>query len=48
MTGHGFEEITKSHPERSLIISKRKSGGRNAYGRITVRHRGGGTDSMCA
>jgi large subunit ribosomal protein L2 len=42
MTGHGFEEITKSHPERSLIISKRRSGGRNAYGRITVRHRGGG------
>jgi len=42
MTGHGFEEITKSRPERSLIISKRRSGGRNAYGRITVRHRGGG------
>lgn len=42
MTGHGFEEITKSRPESSLIISKRRSGGRNAYGRITVRHRGGG------
>lgn len=42
MTGHWFEEITKSRPERSLIISKRRSGGRNAYGRITVRHRGGG------
>jgi len=42
MTGYTFEEITKSEPERSLIVPLRKSGGRNSYGRITVRHRGGG------
>ena len=42
MTGHTFEEITKSTPERSLIVPLRRSGGRNAYGRITVRHQGGG------
>jgi large subunit ribosomal protein L2 len=42
MTGYTFEEITKKKPERSLIIPRRKSGGRNAHGRITVRHRGGG------
>jgi large subunit ribosomal protein L2 len=41
-TGHTFEEITKSTPERSLVIDRRKHGGRNTYGRITVRHRGGG------
>lgn len=37
-----FEEITKTKPERSLITIARKSGGRNANGRITCRHRGGG------
>jgi large subunit ribosomal protein L2 len=42
MTGHNFEEITKSKPERSLLVPLRKSGGRNSYGRVTVRHRGGG------
>jgi large subunit ribosomal protein L2 len=42
MTGHTFEEITKSKPERSLIIPKKRTSGRNMYGRITVRHRGGG------
>ena len=42
MTGYNFEEITKSKPERSLIKEKRKSGGRNVHGRVTVRHRGGG------
>lgn len=42
MTGHSFEEITKSKPERSLTEPLRKSGGRNNSGRITVRHRGGG------
>src|SRR5512134_1808312 len=42
MTGHSFEEITKSKPERSLLLPLRKSGGRNSYGRVTVRHRGGG------
>jgi large subunit ribosomal protein L2 len=41
-TGSTFEEITKTKPERSLIIKKRSSGGRNVHGRITVRHRGGG------
>ncbi len=41
-TGSTFEEITKTSPERSLIIKKRSSGGRNVHGRITVRHRGGG------
>lgn len=42
MTGYTFEEITKSTPERSLVVIKKRSGGRNAYGRVTVRHRGGG------
>ena len=42
MVGHTFEEITKTEPERSLLVPRRKSGGRNIYGRITVRHRGGG------
>ncbi|MCB0117516.1 MAG: 50S ribosomal protein L2 [Anaerolineales bacterium] len=42
MTGYTFEEITKSTPERSLLVIKKRSGGRNAYGRVTVRHRGGG------
>jgi large subunit ribosomal protein L2 len=41
-TGYTFEEITKSTPERSLLVALRKSGGRNAHGRVTVRHRGGG------
>ena len=41
-TGHTFEEITKDKPERSLVIQKRRRGGRNTYGRITVPHRGGG------
>src|SRR6185369_497633 len=42
ITGYTFEEITKSTPERSLLLPLRKSGGRNAHGRVTVRHRGGG------
>jgi len=42
MTGYTFEEITKSTPERSLLVIKKQRGGRNAYGRVTVRHRGGG------
>lgn len=42
MTGSSFEEITKTTPERSLILPLRKRGGRNVYGRVTVRHRGGG------
>ena len=43
MTGYSFEEITKSEPERSLVVSLRKKGGRNVYGRVTVRHQGGGS-----
>ncbi len=42
MTGYTFEEITKTTPERSLLMPLRKQGGRNSYGRVTVRHRGGG------
>ncbi|NQV06059.1 50S ribosomal protein L2 [bacterium] len=37
-----FSEITKTEPEKSLIAKKSSSGGRNSYGRITSRHRGGG------
>jgi len=43
MSGDTFEDITKDRPERGLISELRKSGGRNAYGKITVRHRGGGS-----
>jgi large subunit ribosomal protein L2 len=42
MTGDTFEDITKDTPERSLIRSLPKRGGRNAQGKITVRHQGGG------
>ncbi|HHV74437.1 MULTISPECIES: 50S ribosomal protein L2 [unclassified Thermoanaerobacterium] len=42
MTVLTFEEITKDKPEKSLTVSLNKTGGRNVYGRITVRHRGGG------
>jgi large subunit ribosomal protein L2 len=42
MTGYTFEEVTKDRPERSLLVSPQRYGGRNSYGRITVRHRGGG------
>lgn len=42
MTGYTFEEITKTTPEKSLLVTRKKHGGRNMYGRITVRHRGGG------
>ena len=42
MTVSSFEEITKKDPERSLIEKLNKKAGRNSYGRITVRHRGGG------
>ena len=41
-TGYTFEEITKSEPEPSLVKPLHKKAGRNSYGRITVRHRGGG------
>jgi large subunit ribosomal protein L2 len=42
MTGYSFEEITKKDPERSLIVIKKATGGRNMFGRVTVRHQGGG------
>ena len=42
MTTSTFEEVTKKTPEKSLLATKRKNAGRNSYGRITVRHQGGG------
>jgi len=42
MTGDTFEDITKQKPEKSLLTDKRKRGGRNSYGKVTVRHQGGG------
>jgi len=46
MTGSTFEEITKSEPEKSLLLPLKKKAGRNSQGRITVRHRGGGAKRM--
>ena len=43
MTSYTFDEITKDKPERSLVKSKNKRAGRNNAGRVTVRHRGGGS-----
>lgn len=42
MTVSTFEDITKKQPEKSLVEALSKKGGRNSYGRITVRHHGGG------
>ena len=42
MTGSDFSEITKTTPEKSLLESKKRKAARNAQGKITVRHRGGG------
>ncbi len=42
MTVSTFEEITKKSPERNLVETIKEKAGRNSYGRITVRHRGGG------
>ena len=42
MTVSTFDEITKKTPEKSLLTVKKKNSGRNSYGRITVRHQGGG------
>ena len=42
MTGLDFTEITKSTPEKSLVVSLKKNAGRNNQGKITVRHHGGG------
>jgi len=46
MSGPDFAEITKHKPERSLLLPLKKTGGRNAYGRITTRHIGGGHKRM--
>ena len=46
VTVAGFEEITKTEPEKALVKPIKKSGGRNAQGRLTVRHRGGGHKRM--
>ena len=43
MSGYDFEEITASTPEKSLTTSLKKHAGRNAQGKITVRHHGGGS-----
>ena len=43
MTGSDFSEITAAKPEKSLVVSLKKSAGRNNQGKITVRHRGGGS-----
>ncbi len=43
MSGYDFKEITTSTPEKSLTVSLKKNAGRNAQGKITVRHRGGGS-----
>jgi large subunit ribosomal protein L2 len=42
MTGHTFEEVTRSKPEKSLTEALRRRAGRNNQGRISIRHRGGG------
>ena len=42
MTTSDYAEVTKKSPEKSLLATKKKNAGRNSYGRITVRHQGGG------
>ena len=42
MMSPSFDEVTKFSPEKSLIVKKKKNAGRNSYGKITVRHHGGG------
>ncbi len=42
MSTTDYSELSKVAPERSLLVSLKKNSGRNSYGRITVRHRGGG------
>ncbi len=43
MSGFTFDEITKKKPEKSLLATRKKTAGRNSQGKITVRHRGGGS-----
>src|SRR5690348_3059436 len=45
-SGYTFEEITRKRPERRLTESLMKTGGRNAQGKLTVRHRGGGAKRL--
>jgi large subunit ribosomal protein L2 len=47
VTYSDFAEITKSTPEKTLVEGLKKSGGRNAKGRKTSRHRGGGAQRPC-
>ena len=42
MSSPSFAEVTKFSPEKSLVVTKKKNAGRNSYGKITVRHHGGG------
>ncbi|MSS19196.1 50S ribosomal protein L2 [Pseudoramibacter porci] len=42
MSVNTYDEVTKHEPEKSLLTKVKKNGGRNVYGRITVRHKGGG------
>ena len=42
MTVADFSEISSKAPEKNLLAKRKKTGGRNSYGRITVRHKGGG------
>jgi large subunit ribosomal protein L2 len=42
MSGYSFDEITKTKPEKALLLPRKQNSGRNNQGRITVRHRGGG------
>src|SRR5436190_21677917 len=46
MTGSTFSEITKTKPEKSLVVPLKKKAGRNNAGRLSVRHRGGGHKRM--
>jgi len=46
MSGLTFEEITKSKPEKSLVLFKKKMAGRNNRGKVTVRHQGGGVKKL--
>ena len=46
MTGSAFTEITKSTPEKSLVVRVKNTAGRNSYGKITVRHHGGGHKNL--
>jgi large subunit ribosomal protein L2 len=43
LVGATFEEITKTKPEKSLLVTLKKNAGRNNQGKVTVRHRGGGS-----